>query len=392
VLPFLEHMELPEQDMEAARGKWFFGAAADKHGDVWCAPFSDSALVIVGGRKMMTLQGSGAGGCKWLGVALGGNGKMYCIPYNADNILEIPEAEMRGKRAPPAGVPPTTIYDRTVGFIEGLGNNPCKWTGATAGDDGNVYCVPFNADAVLVIDISNPDYNGQKGESKWRRQAEFHVIPLTGGAPRRSTKTKIKITPQMSTKTVPAWAQAQAKWAGAVLGPDGCIYCAPFNAESVLVINPMMQRCSVIEGVPPGTAKWMGAAASADGLIYFAPFNADTVLVVDPATKALSYLGDLGKACGKWAGAVTGSEDGNVYFAPHNADTVLYIKSGKTNGEQQLLHLSMVNIAGAANPPTSPGKWFGCAEGTAGRIICSPMNADTVLVINTKMEQKKRRF
>ena len=77
-------------------------------------------------------------------------------------------------------------------------------------------------------------------------------------------------------------------------GPDGRVYCIPCAAEGVLVIDPMTDTAVEKYGaiisqhmVDTGLGraerfKWYGGACAADGKIYCAPYNAISVLVIDP--------------------------------------------------------------------------------------------------------------
>eukprot|EP00928_Gymnodinium_smaydae_P030233 TRINITY_DN22533_c0_g1_i1.p1 TRINITY_DN22533_c0_g1~~TRINITY_DN22533_c0_g1_i1.p1 ORF type:complete len:364 (+),score=66.45 TRINITY_DN22533_c0_g1_i1:116-1207(+) len=320
--------------------QWTFGAAADREGDVFFMPFGSKAPAIIAGRRLQFVAGAGGDGCKWMGVALGGNGHLYGAPFNAEAVLEIPmpvyDKRRRGQRESVG----FEIEDRELKFISGVGGGPCKWSGAASGPDGNVYCAPFNADSVLVV------------ETEVRSLRHLHGIP-----------------------------HGRSKWSGAVAGADGKIYCAPYDAESVLVIDPEVREVSFIKGLPPGKGKWFGGASAPDGRIFFAPYNAESVLVINTETQECSYLGSFGASTGKWSGVARGfkgdEEDGAMYFVPYNADSVLWIDLAT----DELMHIHDEECIG-----TGLGKWFDAATAIDGRIVCSPWNADAVLVIDTKVE------
>ena len=83
-----------------------------------------------------SLAGLGSGGDKWWGGVLGGDGRIYGIPANADAVLVID---------PAAGTTDTTS-------LAGLGSGGEKWLGGVLGDDdGRIFGIPQNTDAVLVI-------------------------------------------------------------------------------------------------------------------------------------------------------------------------------------------------------------------------------------------------
>ena len=60
------------------------------------------------------------------------------------------------------------------------------------------------------------------------------------------------------------------KWAGAVKGPDGQIYGIPYNAASVLRIDPKDDTVATF-GHLVGEEKWYGGALGEDGSLYGVP-------------------------------------------------------------------------------------------------------------------------
>jgi streptogramin lyase len=157
------------------------------------------------------------------------------------------------------------------------------------GADQNIYCPPFNEEAVLCIDAAGGTFRKLEG------------CPI--GA---------------------------AKWGGVAAGPDGKLYCAPYNASTVLVIDPASGSLAHIGGAGSGAAKWQGIAAGPDGKLYCAPYNAPNVLVIDPESESLAWIGDAGQGEAKWNG-VTMGPDGKLYCAPYNASSVLIIDPVSTS-------------------------------------------------------------
>ena len=80
------------------------------------------------------------------------------------------------------------------------------------------------------------------------------------------------------------------KYSDICAGPDGLLYCAPFNASSVLVIDPCARTLSFINGAGDLGMKYYGICAGPDGLLYCPPFNASSVLVISPRTQTLSFI------------------------------------------------------------------------------------------------------
>eukprot|EP00631_Chrysoreinhardia_giraudii_P003534 CAMPEP_0197416622 /NCGR_PEP_ID=MMETSP1170-20131217/2897_1 /TAXON_ID=54406 /ORGANISM="Sarcinochrysis sp, Strain CCMP770" /LENGTH=108 /DNA_ID=CAMNT_0042943533 /DNA_START=314 /DNA_END=636 /DNA_ORIENTATION=- len=76
---------------------------------------------------------------KWSGICAC-NDKVYCAPFNADSILVIDAANS------------DVVRTIDCGGVRG----PGKWIGICACND-KVYCAPNDADSILVIDAANSD-------------------------------------------------------------------------------------------------------------------------------------------------------------------------------------------------------------------------------------------
>jgi hypothetical protein len=78
------------------------------------------------------LSGSG----KWQGITAGPDGKLYCAPSSATDILVVD---------PVAGTAQRTNMGADL-------SGSSKWQGIAAGPDGKLYCAPYSATDILVID------------------------------------------------------------------------------------------------------------------------------------------------------------------------------------------------------------------------------------------------
>ena len=65
---------------------------------------------------------------------------------------------------------------------------------------------------------------------------------------------------------------------------NGKIYCTPYNATTVLIINPATDTAeqTSITSIPSGSAKWEGCVLAPNGKIYCVPRNSTTVLIISP--------------------------------------------------------------------------------------------------------------
>merc|ERR1719502_2187960 len=63
----------------------------------------------------------------------------------------------------------------------------------------------------------------------------------------------------------------RAKYKGMCAGPDGKLYCAPYHASRVLIIDPPSGALSVMDGVGQEPDKYNSICAGPDGKLYCAP-------------------------------------------------------------------------------------------------------------------------
>eukprot|EP00929_Paragymnodinium_shiwhaense_P069879 TRINITY_DN35308_c0_g1_i3.p1 TRINITY_DN35308_c0_g1~~TRINITY_DN35308_c0_g1_i3.p1 ORF type:complete len:248 (-),score=56.19 TRINITY_DN35308_c0_g1_i3:249-992(-) len=115
------------------------------------------------------------------------------------------------------------------------------------------------------------------------------------------------------------------RWAGLACGRDGRLYCAPYNAGSVLVIETAARKVTAIGGAGSGQYKWSGAACGADGRLYFVPAKADFVLALQPSAETFEQFEVVSKGNAKWSGVAVGL-DGYLYCAPYNKSSLLMLR------------------------------------------------------------------
>jgi len=334
------------------------------------------------------------------------NGKIYCIPGHAPQVLAID----------------TTSNDRVYPIGPKIPGK-FKWLrGIVVGT--NVYGLPCHADTVLKIDTLTQEitllpidyesfYNtttAGEAEAQRRMYWKYH-----GGAAitTSSSTTMIYTIPQSawhvlkidtSTDTcslVPSEPmRGKYKWYGGVLSQnDGSIYGIPHNATSVLQIDPCNDDKITLHGnFPPGNHKWHGASvAQSCGTIVGVPNNADTVLLVKPGAAADGVSPEMVEISSpeiqtgrhrsdgkyKFLGAMTGAMDGNVYCFPSGSEYVLEVNP--TAAEED----SIVKVVGTNLYPMeeiNQNKWQnGVAFGKY--IYAIPLAAKTVLQIDTTTKE-----
>ena len=82
-----------------------------------------------------------------------------------------------------------------------------------------------------------------------------------------------------------------SKYAGGVLGPDGKIYCNPYDANNIGVFDPSTKIFSTIDVSSTGTggAKYAGGVVAGNSKIYFVPRHADNIGELDVGNKDPAY-------------------------------------------------------------------------------------------------------
>jgi len=212
---------------------------------------------------------------KWYGGLEAPNGCIYAIPNCAQSVLKI---------NPKTG---------SVSEFGDLGEDPFKWHGGVLGLDGNIYAVPSHTDRVLKIDT------------------HLDQVSLIGD----------KILPGSYRK------KGKYKYGGAVVGPNGCIYCLPSDADQVLKIDPVSEEVQCIGPAFHFHNKWQNGYLASDNCIYAIPCNMDAVLKIDCMTDTVTTLAlpqMIQKGFEKWEGGVVDAQ-GSLWCVPQNSKHILKI-------------------------------------------------------------------
>lgn len=117
-------------------------------------------------------------------------------------------------------------------------------------------------------------------------------------------------------------------WASGILAPNGKIYCVPFEAKSVLIINPIMKTLDTIT-IPlyNNVNKWAGGILASNGKIYCCPKDSTSILIIDPTTNTVDTTTITGVPSGNpggWHSSVLHT-DGKIYCMPYATSNVLII-------------------------------------------------------------------
>jgi hypothetical protein len=208
-------------------------------------------------------------------------------------------------------LPDTTVlnsdWSSVISAPPGGQNYNAKWWGGIRARNNKIYCVPYDADCVLVI---------SPGEG--------------------TTPTSITIPNTLQG----IGSRGGNKWANAVVAENGNIYCCPVNADTILKIVPGLNGDQDQYALIPffgGSAKtWGGVYSPSDGYIYFFPgFQNGTVIRFDPESETYDRVGDLFgsgdyRFPGRWTTRPAVLTNGDAYVFPgRGVSTALRLSSGQ---------------------------------------------------------------
>ena len=294
--------------------------------------------------------------------------------------------------------------------------------GAYDPTDGGIYGVPANSKSILAI---CPDENGTYQLSalplppsvaalrmKWLRGifAHGYLWAIPSWAPavlcvdidawrgRRSLpegKTdyvELIDLPQDYPKPKPG-EQIQWQWHGAGLNRETtAAYCIPSNAKDVLKVDMVTKTTSLIPIDTSGydsfdyTAanKWYGGIMGEDNCCYGIPYRSCAVLKIDCNKDTAKLIGpEYPPAQYHWHGGI--QRNGKIYAHPSHADTVLVIDT-RHDDRTPVYELP---IERTDDNPRKNYKWLGGAVGADGNIYCPACDTSPVLKINTKTDECK---
>ena len=168
-------------------------------------------------------------------------------------------------------------YVWSTSAITGSPTTNGSYIGGVLAPNGKIYCIPYNATSVGVID------------------------------------------PTAGTFTTFGTAGSGGAYYGGVLAPNGKIYCIPFNATAVGVIDPVAGTfvTNTVSGAAPGSSAYNGGVLAPNGKIYCFPYRATTIGVIDPTANTFvtnTVTITNGTADNYYIGGVL-APNGNIYVA-----------------------------------------------------------------------------
>ena len=155
---------------------------------------------------------------------------------------------------------------------------------------------------------------------------------------------------------------------GAVLAPNGKIWCVPNYLGYWIEVDPTAKTTSIDVGKGYSGGKFRGAAMGLDGLIYTAPYSSGAISWLDPETRIFTLGTDpIYKG---YMGAVS-APNGKIYYIPAEAGTVGIVNT--------------VDKSFSTIPNTLTEK-IKCCGGTLvpnNKIVCAPYGSAYILEIDT---------
>ena len=214
------------------------------------------------------------------------------------------------------------------------------YCGAVLGADGHVYFIPSTNDYVLKLHPEDDSIVHKEDDVTSGMKTYSDGVTYDG---------TMRLTTSDGTNTIGIGTDLYA-FAGGVLAPNGYIYCIPHYSNKVVKINTNYGssnygKLSVVGGEitidvceSGSNGKWWGGVLAPNGKIYCAPYNACWVLVIDTNTDTISYLGEGNTSnkfnndnldtsySEKYCRGACITKNGTIVFAPHNAYLVPYMK------------------------------------------------------------------
>ena len=261
------------------------------------------------------------------------------------------------------------------------------YVGGAFGPDGWLYIVPSNASHVARFDPRNETWElfGEsltEGGVKWCSAALSRVDGCLYAFPGECTvKTRVlKIdTSKGTVEEVGASVlelagdTKQFPWRGPIEGADGCIYCCPRNAASVLRFDPRTHELSALADIGSSVvSSYLEGVLGPDGrFIFCIPASATRVLCVDTLTQTCELIGeDQKEQRFKWRGGSLAG-DGKIYCVPLHHKRVLCIDP---------LTKTTSLLGPTIDGP--PAQWVSGGTGADGCVYCTPFKSDQFLMID----------
>lgn len=299
---------------EAGLGKYGSGVLAP-NGKIYCMPSTASDIMEIDPKTdELTFWPANNKDVefKYMAAALAPNGKIYAMPYNAEQILEFN---------------PQSKNVRYIGSFSGSS----KYRGCVVGPNGKIYAFPNDAPSILEFDPETDKANFYDIENQGTSQfwecilapnGHIYGIPALYGEILEFDFHNKEIY-QRSTVTN----YGSASYGGAALSPDGNIYAIPRNSPSVLAINPNTNIVKSFGSLDTKT-KYNGGVLGANGKIYGVSAFAPKLIEINSKDYTINQFGSISiNSISGYCGGVM-AMNGKIYCIPFGATEIMVIDPG----------------------------------------------------------------
>lgn len=277
--------------------------------------------------EILTEFGSITNTVYWLSGCLAPNGKIYCVPWNGTQVLEIN---------------PETKESTLVGDV--LPSSYSKWDQFAIGVNGKLYSMAYGIKFILEFDpdtyetdlISTATFTYHHGTIA-APNGKIYGCPFGNYILEFNPLTRYINYISMPTS-------GGAQYNGGCLAPNGKIYYAPWDKAEIAVFDPNTHEIELVGSF--GGSYW-GAVLAPNNKVYMLPYVGSYVLVIDTITHNTELL-SRSDISGNFAhGSIC---NGIIYSLPYASNTYDILKINTFNNEvSKITHKNILNFTGIIN-------------------------------------------
>lgn len=302
-----------DTDLGSGITKYNNGCIASVNGKIFASPYRDTAVLEIDPETDTVTQfGSLSTDInKWYHLVEAGDGLLYAMPMNVDDVLEV-NPVTRAINTYPGATSPVAA--------------DIKWPTAVLAPNGNIYGIPNRAKDIIEFNPTTKGINlfGDFADNvaKWSKgilanDGKIYAGPIAGET------SMLEIDP-----TVPSATKRELGLTGGanyneIYNSGEKIFLIPINATGIGVFNIYTKVFHTIGNFPVSDT-WNGAVIVNDK-IYLIPRTATYVVEVDIVTESYITFGNVGGGLIDWNKGVL-SDNGKIYaFPAYINDTLLEI-------------------------------------------------------------------
>ena len=247
-------------------------------------------------------------------------------------------------------------------------------SGAVLASNGFIYTIPSGSGAIRVIDpnslsvVDGIALTGAHFGICSRNDKIF--LTNTSSSNIAVVDLKTKVVSNVSTGV----SDLVSLWWGGCLHPNGRVYFTPHNSSVVVSINTTTLAVRTFGSLPLNGSKYCGCILAPNGKMYCPPFTANDVLIIDPILETATTMAYAGT--GKYVSGCL-ARNGLIYCAPHSGNTILVIDARSDT-------VTTRTIICYSNAPA--GLFYGCVYAPSNRIYFVPGTSDRIMTLDVETE------